>query len=399
MEKPIVLIIGTRPEGIKMVPVYFALKRAQLPVVICSTTQHNELLSEVFDLFDITPDFELDIMRPGQDLFHVTNLVLERVKKVFREVHPLLVMVQGDPTSTMAAALAAFYMHIPVAHVEAGLRTPSIEYPFPEELNRRVVSLIAKLHFAPTAQAVGNLLAERIDRSYVFYTGNTVVDTLRIMKNKIERDEVFISENIRAVVQKCKKNNQQLVLLTAHRRESFAGGIKNILTAVKECVQKRSDLCFFYPYHPNPQVLKAIEEVNVKNCDSIILSKPISYKDLVYVLLHADWVATDSGGICEEAVSLQKQVLILRNETERMEGVWSGFAHLVGTETSNIIKHMLEIANMVKKEVTPTQLIFGDAIFGDGYAAEKIVTAVQSWLLPQAANCKDTENRSDVSMN
>ncbi len=398
MTKPIVLIIGTRPEGIKMVPVYFALKRAQLPVVICSTTQHNELLSEVFDLFDIIPDFQLDIMRSGQDLFHVTNAVLERVKKVFNEVDPSLVMVQGDTTSTMAAALAAFYMHIPVAHVEAGLRTPSIEYPFPEELNRRVVSLIATLHFAPTAQAVGNLLAERIDRSCVFYTGNTVVDTLRIMKNKIEKDESFISENIRTAVQRCKKNNRQLVLLTAHRRESFTGGIKNILTATKECAQKRTDLCFFYPYHPNPQVLKAIEEVNVKDCDSIILSKPISYKDLVYVLLHADWVATDSGGICEEAVSLQKQVLILRNETERMEGVWGGFAHLVGTKTSNIIKHMLKIANMKKKELTTAQSIFGGAIFGDGYASEKIVTAVQSWLLHQVVNRKKAENRSQVSV-
>lgn len=392
MEKPIVLIVGTRPEGIKMVPVYFALKRAQLPVVICSTTQHNELLSEVFDLFAITPDFELGIMHPGQDLFHVTHLVLERVKKVFLEVNPSLVMVQGDTTSTMAAALAAFYIHIPVAHIEAGLRTPSIKYPFPEELNRRITSLIATLHFAPTAQAVGNLLAERIERSQVFYTGNTVVDTLRIMKNKIEQDESFISESVRTIVQSCKKNGKQLVLLTAHRRESFAGGIKNILTAAKECAQKRSDLCFFYPHHPNPQVVKAIKEVNLKNNDSIILSNPISYKDLVYVLLHADWVATDSGGICEEAVSLQKQVLILRNETERMEGVWGGFAHLVGTETSNIIKHMLKIASMVNKEPTATQ-----PIFGDGYAAEKIVTVVQSWLSQHAINL-NTENQSRISI-
>lgn len=392
MDKPIVLIIGTRPEGIKMIPLYFVLKRVKLPVVICSTTQHNELLSEVFNLFEITPDFELDIMRSGQDLFHVTSLVLERTKKVFRAIDPSLVMVQGDTTSTMAASLAAFYLHIPVAHVEAGLRTPSIQYPFPEELNRRIASLIATLHFAPTAHAEGNLLAERIDRSRVFNTGNTVVDALRIMKNKIEHDETFISESIRAVVQRCKQKNQQLVLLTAHRRESFASGIKNILTAVKNCVEKRSDLCFFYPYHPNPQVLKVIEEVNLKSSGSIVLSKPISYKDLVYVLLHADWVATDSGGICEEAVSLQKQVLILRNETERMEGVWGGLAYLVGTETSNIVEHMLKVANMTKKESTSTQ-----SIFGDGYAAEKIVAVVKSWLSQQAVSFKGVESRSHIS--
>jgi UDP-N-acetylglucosamine 2-epimerase (non-hydrolysing) len=391
MIKPIVLIIGTRPEGIKMMPLYFALKKANLPVVICSTTQHNELLTEVFDLFGIKPDFELDIMRPGQDLFHITNLVLEGTKKVFSSIVPALVVVQGDTTSTMAASLAAFYLRIPVAHVEAGLRTASIDCPFPEELNRRIVTLITQMHFAPTKQAKHNLVAENIDPARIFNTGNTVVDALRIMKNKINHDETIISEDIRNLIKRCKQMNQKLVLLTAHRRESFAGGIKNILTAVKKCMEERSDLCFFYPYHPNPQVIEAIKEMQLINSDLLVLSKPISYKNLVYILLHCDFVATDSGGICEEAVSLQKQVLILRNETERMEGIEAGFAHLVGTETSNIVKHMIKIANETKKESYANQ-----TIFGDGYAAEKIVSIIQSWLSQQINIQK--QNNDHVTM-
>jgi UDP-N-acetylglucosamine 2-epimerase (non-hydrolysing) len=372
MSQPIILVIGTRPEGIKVLPVYFALKRAGIPVIICSTSQHQDLLADVYSVFAVQPDYQLDIMRPGQDLIYVTNQVLEKIKHIFSTLEPSLIVVQGDTTTTMAASLAAFYLQIPVAHIEAGLRTSSIKNPFPEELNRRIVSLIASLHFAPTALAVGNLLAERVTRTSIFYTGNTVVDALRIMREKIENNEVEIDVHLREMVENCRHAGQQIVAITAHRRESFNGGLANILAAVKEIAQSRSDIFFCYPYHPNPYVKNAIENAKIDSLGNVGLYEPFSYKDMVYLLLHADWIATDSGGICEEALSLGKRVLILRSETERMEGIWAGLAQLVGTEKSNIKEAMMIAAdtfnNLQKKPYS---------LFGDGYAAEKIVEIIK----------------------
>ncbi|MGE0207004.1 MAG: non-hydrolyzing UDP-N-acetylglucosamine 2-epimerase [Candidatus Babeliales bacterium] len=382
--KPIILVIGTRPEGIKMIPLYYALKRAKLPVLICSTNQHNNLLQEAFDLFSIKPDFELHCMVPGQDLFHITQKVLEKIKEIFVSVEPSLVIVQGDTTTAMTAALAAFYLRIPLAHVEAGLRTPTIDLPFPEEMNRRFISMVAQLHFAPTATAAANLLSENIERQRVLCTGNTVVDALRIMEEKIKQEVVLIDATLKAVIEENKKHGKKIILVTAHRRESFNGGIKSILTAIKTYAQKNPDTFFIYPYHPNPNVLQAIQSVGLDGTSNIFMCKPVAYKDLVYILLQADIVASDSGGICEEAASLGKPTLILRNETERMEAVWEGVAHLVGTDEKNITDMLQQIADTILLSEPKKR-----TIFGDGYAAEKMVQGIKNFFMHDNSNVLD----------
>ncbi|MEX0940358.1 MAG: UDP-N-acetylglucosamine 2-epimerase (non-hydrolyzing) [Candidatus Babeliales bacterium] len=383
MIKPIVLIIGTRPEGIKMIPVYFALKDAGMPVIICSTWQHNELLSEVYSLFNIKPEINFDIMRPGQDLFYLTQEILIKIKKVFQEINPSLVLVQGDTTSAMTAALAAFYLHIPVGHIEAGLRTAFINNPFPEEFNRRVISMVAQYHFAPTQDAEKNLHAEKINPATIFCTGNTVVDALFIMKKKIEKQEIIIDKSITDIIETTKKNKKKLILLTVHRRESFSEGIRDILKAVKSFARRNDEVIFFYPYHPNPNVTKIIQEIDLVSEPNIFLSPPVSYKELVYLLLNSDIVATDSGGICEEAVSLKKPVLILRNETERVEAIKAGLAYLVGTQQKNVEDYLgrfMQKTNSLNKKNT--------TIFGDGFAAKKIAA-----ILKDAFKCSQFLNK------
>jgi UDP-N-acetylglucosamine 2-epimerase (non-hydrolysing) len=367
MTSPIILIIGTRPEGIKMMPLYFALKKAHLPVIICSTTQHSELLDEVFQLFNVTPEFRLDIMKPGQDLFHITQEGLNKTKAIFLKVNPTLVLVQGDTTSSMSAALSAFYLGIPVGHVEAGLRTDDIRIPFPEEMNRRFISMIAHYHFAPTAQNVANLLAEGICREKIFCTGNTVVDALRLIREQISNGTMPIDPVIMKKVDECRQLGKQIILLTTHRRESFNGGIESILTAVKEFAQTTPDVCIFYPFHLNPKVLEAIEKTKIIKTPNIFMSKPLAYKELVYILMHADLIATDSGGIQEEAISLGKPVLVLREKTERVEGLWEGLAVLVGCNAATILYHLRRFINAAdQQERVPSTM------YGDGYAAQKI---------------------------
>jgi len=370
---PLVLIIGTRPEGIKMAPVYHALKEAGIPVVVVSTMQHDQLLTDVLSLFGIVPDYSLDIMRLGQDLFYITQSVLQKTKQIYTQIKPSLVLVQGDTTSSMAAALAAFYLQIPVGHVEAGLRTDDIYAPFPEEMNRRVISVIAKYHFAPTQAAVINAVAHGVRRSQLFCTGNTVVDALHYIKNKIARRDVTVREDIFDCVQHCKKAGKKLLLLTAHRRESFDGGIQRVLQAVKELVAHHENLLCVYPYHPNPHVLRAIDAVCLRENRNICLMEPLSYIDMVYLLDNADIVLTDSGGVQEEAISLLKPVLVLREKTERMEGVLTGLAHLVGTN-ADLIKQ--QVQKILKDGVTA--VAFGaENTYGDGHAAQAIVAIVQ----------------------
>ena len=238
MTSPIVLIVGTRPEGIKMIPLYLAFKKMQISIVLCSTDQHSYLLQEVYDLFGIVPDYQLDIMQPNQDLFHITETALQKLKIFYNKVNPCLVLVQGDTTSSMAAAMAAFYLNIPIGHVEAGLRTNDIKSPFPEEMNRRFISMVTQYHFAPTPLNVGNLLAEGVSREAIYCTGNTVVDTLRIIKEKIALNELIIDEKITQKVQECKLLGKKIVLLTVHRRESFNGGIVLNLNCNKRICSK-----------------------------------------------------------------------------------------------------------------------------------------------------------------
>jgi len=374
MEKPVVIVVGTRPEAIKLIPLYFALKKKDVPTLLCGTFQHSGLLQQVLDIFHVSPDFNLDIMRNNQDLFYLTNAVLEKTKEIFNRVNPSLVLVQGDTTTAFAAALAAFYLKIPVGHVEAGLRTGNIYAPYPEELNRRIITQIAQYHFAPTALNVANLLAEGVLRSQVFCTGNTVVDALRMIKEKIEHNEITIEEHITQQILRARTQHQKIVLLTAHRRESFDGGLLRIFTTIKKFAQLHPDVFIIYPYHPNPNVVSAIESSKISNMPNIYLCPPVAYKELVYLLISSDWVVTDSGGIQEEAVSLGKHAIILREYTERSEALWEGFGRLVGCDETLLFESLQE---QYMRLHTTTE---NNTIFGDGKSAPRIATIVASKL-------------------
>lgn len=374
--QPIVIIIGTRPEGIKMAPVYHALKRAGMPVVLCSTMQHDHLLTDVLKLFNMTPDYELDIMRHGQDLFYVTQSILQKTKEILLHLQPALVLVHGDTTTAMTAALAAFYGHIPIGHVEAGLRTDDIQSPFPEEMNRRVISVLATYHFAPTQAALANVVLQGIRPEHAFCTGNTVVDALRIIKEAFDDGTLAVRTDIYTQIQACKKAGQKIIVLTVHRRESFGGGITTTLQTIKKILLTNPDIFCFYPYHPNPQVIQAINTVGFTHINNLLLCEPLLYKDMVYLLDNADVVLTDSGGIQEEAISLGKAVLVLREKTERMEGVLTGLAHVVGMDAHKIEVHLARVLSNYSVAANKT----AQKTYGNGYAAEKIVTLIQSLL-------------------
>lgn len=366
VHNPIILVIGTRPEAIKMIPVYVALKKQGFSPLICSTLQHDQLLMEVFEVFGIQPDINLRVMRIGQDLFYLTQVILQKCKEVFTKYQPSLVMVHGDTTSTMAASLAAFYLNIPIAHVEAGLRTDNVRVPFPEELNRRIVGLYAQYHFAPTPMAAAHLLAEGVLPERVFCTGNTVVDALYAVQERIRDTSISIRADIKATLQKAAQDYQSSMLFTVHRRESFDGGLERIFAGIQEFLYAHPEVFCVYPFHPNPQVISALEKSGLALLPNIMITEPILYSDMVYVLHHVSFVATDSGGIQEEAISLGKRVVVLREKTERMEGIWAGYAQLAGTDSARIIAALTVCLDVCNDTVQHQQ------IYGDGHAAEKI---------------------------
>jgi UDP-N-acetylglucosamine 2-epimerase (non-hydrolysing) len=370
---PVVLVIGTRPEAIKMIPVYKALQSEGIAAVICSTGQHTDLLEDIFTLFGISPNCSLNIMKPGQDLFYVTTSVLTKIKEYPIEVQPSLVLVQGDTTSAMAAALAAFYLKIPVGHIEAGLRTHNIYAPFPEEMNRQFISLIATYHFAPTQLSQENLLHENHDPESVFCVGNTVVDALGLVCEGVKNGTVTVNQHLQTIVTSCKNSGKKIMLLTAHRRESFDGGLKNIFEAVKTALEIHPNLFVIYPMHPNPMIKEAFDSSDLAQMPNIVVTKPLIYHDLVYLLDATDLVATDSGGIQEEAVSLGKPTLVLRNETDRPEGVMQGIAKIVGTETPSIINH-------ITNALMETRSHLNRAIYGDGTASVQIAHLIKKKL-------------------
>lgn len=370
---PILLIVGTRPEGIKMMPVYFALKHAGVPVIVCSTMQHDQLLHDVFDLFGVVPDIDLSVMRINQDLFYMTQSLLQKTKEVFLKYKPSMVLVQGDTTSTMAAAMAAFYLKIPVGHIEAGLRTDDIYAPFPEEMNRRVVSAFAALHFAPTEQAQARLLAEQINPETIFYTGNTVVDALHMIKNRIASGAVIVADSLKIKIVQAQSAQKKIMVLTMHRRESFDGGIKRVLQTVRAFLEKHPDVVCVYPFHPNPHVVSVLQKIGLSDLANCFVCEPLMYQNLVFLLDNADFVLTDSGGIQEEAVSLGKPVLVLREKTERQEGVECGLAELVGTDEHKVMRGL---ERLYKHESSYKS----SQIYGDGHAAENIVRILQTQL-------------------
>lgn len=371
--KPIVVLIGTRPEALKLLLLHKRLQIEGFSSIICSTQQHSDLLEQVFNLFNIQPDISLDVMKVNQDLFEVTSLVLNKIKNVLIKINPELLIVQGDTTSAFAAALAAFYLKIPVAHVEAGLRSGSIYSPYPEEFNRIMISRIANYHFAPTSLNYANLLNEGVSREKIFCTGNTIVDTLLWIKNQIISRKIKIDPSLVEKVTKCFKENQKIVLLTAHRRESFGAGLLKIFCCIKRFAIANKNVKIFYVQHPNPNVLDAFEKSGLGNVKNIEVLKPLDYAELVYILINSFFVCTDSGGIQEEAISLGKRVLILRDVTERVECLWTGLGRLVGTNETLIYEGLNAFCFSDQKDEHKE-------IFGDGKAVGRIVNILKTSL-------------------
>jgi UDP-N-acetylglucosamine 2-epimerase (non-hydrolysing) len=373
-ERPVILIVGTRPEAIKMIPVYHALQESGIPTLLCSTGQHTNLLDDIFKIFNIEPDFKLNIMKPGQDLFHITNAVLTKLKDIFEQTKPSMVLVQGDTTSAMAGALAAFYCKIPIGHIEAGLRTGNIYAPYPEEMNRRLIGTIATYHFATTPTTVKNLANENIDPRNIYCVGNTVVDALIMVRSLLHNNTIAVNETVKNTVAHCKAEGKKLMLFTAHRRESFGDGLDHIFHAVKTALELYPNLFIIYPTHPNPAITQALHNSNLDTMSNIIITKPLEYPDMVYLLDNVDLVLTDSGGIQEEAASLNKRVLVLRNETDRPEIVHAGFAMLVGTDEDYILNG---INMFLHAFAGKTQL---KSPYGDGTSAKKIAEIIAEKL-------------------
>lgn len=378
--KTIMLVFGTRPEAIKMAPLVKMLQQRpdEFRTVVVVTGQHRQMLDQVLGLFDIKPDYDLDIMQPNQDLTDVTVKILSGLREVFREVKPDIVLVHGDTTTSMAAGLASFYHQLPVGHVEAGLRTNNIYSPWPEEMNRRVTGRITSHHFAPTALSKQNLLSENVDERSIVVTGNTVIDALQMVIDMIKRDPKM-SEEIEAQllktgydINRLKDGNRRLVLITGHRRENFGEGFLNICRALKELTTRFPDVDFVYPMHLNPNVRRPIREVlgTESEHQNLFLIEPLEYLLFVYMMEKSSLILTDSGGVQEEAPGLGKPVLVMRDTTERPEAVEAGTVKLVGTDYDKIVDNVSQLLTdsdeyeKMKRAVNP---------YGDGHACERII--------------------------
>ena len=378
MIKKIMLVFGTRPEAIKMVPIIKELEKfpEKFKVTICITGQHREMLDQVLNLFEIIPNYDFNIMKKGQDLYDVTSCVLLEMGKVLKLEQPNLVLVHGDTTTSMAAALASFYQQIPVGHIEAGLRTNDIYNPCPEEINRQITSRITTYHFAPTELSKANLTKENISDDKIIITGNTVIDTLHLVINKIKND-IELSSNLISTIKRSGyntnrlKKEKKLVLITGHRRENFGDGFINICNAIKYLVEKYPNVDFVYPMHLNPNVREPITKIlSNNNNDNIFLIEPLEYFSFLYLMNKSDIILTDSGGIQEEAPSLGKPVLVMRNTTERPEALNAGTVKLVGTDFNKITK---EVSTLLENKELYNQMSLAINPYGDGHASERII--------------------------
>ena len=353
------IVFGTRPEAIKMAPVVSELSKV-LDVKVCVTAQHREMLDQVLDLFEIAPDYDLVLMQPGQDLFDLTCNVLIRMKKVLAEVNPDIVLVHGDTTTTMATSLAAFYLQIPVGHVEAGLRTFDVHSPFPEEMNRCVAGIVSDYHFAPTEQAKKNLLAGNVDEEQIVVVGNTVIDALLSVVVKA-RTVTFSNNVLQYLPFLDNKAIPKIVLVTGHRRENFGRGFEDICQALHDLSNMHSEVEFIYPVHLNPNVHEPVNRL-LSEVANIHLIQPLDYLQFVKLMDVSYLILTDSGGIQEEAPSLGKPVLVMRDKTERPQAVDAGTVKLVGTDRDNIVEsvHQLLTDDMFYKEMSRTHNPYGD---------------------------------------
>lgn len=364
----VLTVFGTRPEAIKLAPVIMELKKHQDRVIskICVTAQHREMLDPFLELFGIKPDYDLNIMKPNQSLFDVTSSALTGLKEVLEAENPDIVLIQGDTTTAFAAALAAFYCKIPIGHVEAGLRTLNKYQPFPEEINRRLISHLADLHFAPTPRAKENLLAEGINPSSIFVTGNTVIDALFLILDRTKEQDPLRDLGL--------DPTKRLILVTAHRRENFGKRLTNICLAIKEIVRQVPDVEVVYPVHLNPRVRSTVNEY-LRGVERVHLIEPLDYIAFVHLMKRAYLILTDSGGIQEEAPSLGKPVLVLRETTERLEAIEARVAELVGTETEKIVEATLQLLEDPKKY---REMANAKNPFGDGRAAKRIIRILLS---------------------
>ena len=378
------LVFGTRPEAIKMAPLVKEFQKypEQFQTIVCVTGQHREMLDQVLHIFEIEPDYDLNIMKQGQDLYDVTARVLIGMRDVLKETQPDVVLVHGDTTTSTATALAAFYQQIPVGHVEAGLRTHNVYSPWPEEMNRQITGRIATYHFAPTPLSRQNLLDEGIKEEAVTVTGNTVIDALYMVVDQIKNDKTLDfglnCSLIKAGYDVDRLNDgKKLVLITGHRRENFGDGFISMCQAIKTLSEKYPDVDFVYPMHLNPNVRKPIHEVfgeDLSNLKNMFFIEPLEYLSFVYLMEKSTIVLTDSGGIQEEAPGLGKPVLVMRNTTERPEALEAGTVKLVGTNSEKIIEEIsrllddLENYEMMSKAINP---------YGDGKACERIIRRVR----------------------
>ncbi len=384
--KKIMLVFGTRPEAIKMAPLVkeFQKHPETFQTIVCVTGQHREMLDQVLHLFDIKPDYDLNIMKQGQDLYDVTSRVLLGMRDVLKEANPDVVLVHGDTTTSTASALAAFYQQIPVGHVEAGLRTHDIYSPWPEEMNRLITGRIATYHFSPTALSKQNLLDEGINEEAITVTGNTVIDALYMVVDKIKSDKQ-LGKELETLLRESGydvnrlNGTRKLVLITGHRRENFGEGFISMCRAIKALTEKYPNVDFVYPMHLNPNVRKPIHEVfgeDLSDLDNMFFIEPLEYLSFVYLMEKSTIVLTDSGGIQEEAPGLGKPVLVMRDTTERPEALEAGTVKLVGTDYDKIVNEVSallddrEYYDKMSKAVNP---------YGDGLACERIIRKVDDF--------------------
>ena len=374
----IMLVFGTRPEAIKMAPLYHALKACpdEFDTLVCVTAQHRQMLDQVLKVFEIIPDIDLNLMKPGQDLFDITALTLLGMRDVLREFKPETLLVHGDTTTSVAAAMAGFYHGVPVGHVEAGLRTHNVNAPFPEEFNRQVVTRVTRWHFAPTELSRQNLLDERIAPASIMVTGNTVIDALFWVLGRIDADPkrreallTFLGERL-----PFDWVRQRFILITSHRRENFGNGFLQICYALKELAARYSDVHFVYPVHLNPNVQQPVNEI-LGDLVNVHLTDPLDYEPFVYLLKHSHIVLTDSGGIQEEAPCLGKPVLVMRDVTERPEAIEAGTARLVGATREQIVARVTEL---LEDEVSYKAMASAYNPYGDGKACERIISILRT---------------------
>lgn len=380
--KKVMLVFGTRPEAIKMCPLVkeFQKYHTEFETIVCVTGQHREMLDQVLRIFDVTPDIDLNIMKQGQDLTDVTVRILTGMRDVFKACHPNVVLVHGDTTTSTAAALAAFYAQIPVGHVEAGLRTHNIYSPWPEEMNRQITGRIATYNFSPTHLSESNLKAEHA-LGQIFVTGNTVIDALHMVVDKLQSDATLAAEQDKVLLDagydvNRLANGKKLVLITGHRRENFGDGFIRMVTAMKDLSEKYTDVDFVYPMHLNPNVRKPIHEVFGDDLTrpNFFFIEPLQYLEFVYLMSKATIVLTDSGGIQEEAPGLGKPVLVMRDTTERPEALASGTVHLVGTDYDKIVT---EVSTLLDDEEAYKKMSQAVNPYGDGKACSRIVETLK----------------------